>query len=316
MTTAPLAAGSISLRMYPHALPGPERIAGMLAQAAVAENAGFDGVMTSEHHGGFPGYMPNPLQLAGWILEATRSLWAAPCPRLLPRKHWSHVAEDLAWLACRFPGRVGGGFAIGGLPQDFEMADLDYDDKLARFRDALPRVVDALRGRAEKPLSEDAAIAECTNSAVPVLSAAQSPGAVRRAARVGAGVLFDSLQTPERVRELVTVYRGEGGDGTACLIRRAWVGPPPQDAFDEQMRFYRGYAEQSAQKHWGGDELVSGERGADVAQRLADLVRASGCDAVNLRVHVSGLSPNETGEQIRRVGEETLPTLRTALAAS
>ena len=32
--------------------------------------AGFDGVTMSEHHGGFHGYLPNPLQAAGWCLEA------------------------------------------------------------------------------------------------------------------------------------------------------------------------------------------------------------------------------------------------------
>ena len=42
---------------------------------------------------------------------------------------------------------------------------------------------------------------------VPVLSAAQSPGAVRRAARAGLGLLFDSLQPPERVHSLVETYR-------------------------------------------------------------------------------------------------------------
>ena len=64
-------AGAISLRLYPHnELDDPTAIVDeLLAQAALASEAGFDGAMTSEHHGGFAGYSPNPLQLAGWMLE-------------------------------------------------------------------------------------------------------------------------------------------------------------------------------------------------------------------------------------------------------
>ena len=54
--------------MYPHALPIAECMDHLLRQAKLAEEAGFDGLMTSEHHGGFPGYLPNPLQMAGWLL--------------------------------------------------------------------------------------------------------------------------------------------------------------------------------------------------------------------------------------------------------
>ena len=51
-----------------------------MAQAGLAEAAGFDGVMTSEHHGGFPNYLPNPLLAATWALEATERAWAGAVP--------------------------------------------------------------------------------------------------------------------------------------------------------------------------------------------------------------------------------------------
>ena len=56
--TAPFAASSVSLRLYPHLngeLDAPGIVAEITAQAALAAEAGFDGVMTSEHHGGFAG---------------------------------------------------------------------------------------------------------------------------------------------------------------------------------------------------------------------------------------------------------------------
>ena len=89
---APFDRGSVSFRSYPHdGLDAVARIAELRAQAALAVEHGFDGVMTSEHHAGFAGYMPNPLQVAGFLLDAMPSGWAAPCPLLLTlrRPRWS-----------------------------------------------------------------------------------------------------------------------------------------------------------------------------------------------------------------------------------
>ena len=287
----------------------------MRAQAALAERAGFDGVMTAEHHGGFPGYLPNPLQMAGWLLEAMAGAWGAPAPILLPLKHWTHVAEELAWLACRFPGRVGGGFASGGLAQDFEMADLPYAENMSRFTAALPLVVDALSGRAVEPLAKDCAVAACAEHPLPLVCATQSPGGVRRAARLGLGVLYDSLQTVERTRELSEAYCAAGGTGARIAIRRVWIGAPPLESVESQMKFYQSYTKESTQSHWGkGQELIGGENGLEVAKRMAAFARDSGCDAFNLRVHLSGLGPERIREQIERLGAETLPPLREKLA--
>lgn len=300
--------------MYPHKLPVRECVAELLRQAKLAEAAGFDGLMTSEHHGGFPGYVPNPLQLAGWLLEATDRIWAAPCPLLLPLFHWSHIAEQLAWLSARFPDRVGGGMAIGGLAQDFEMADLAYEDRVARFKVALPLLTEALRGGADEPLSRDPAIAACKANPVPIVSAAQSLGAVRRAARVGIGVIYDSLQTIERMREISDAYAEAGGSATRIAIRRVWIGPPPDAEVEAQMDFYRAYASQSAQAHWGeGQQLVSGANGGEVAEKLLEIADRGGCDAFNLRVHVKGIEPARIEEQIGRLGAETLPLVKREL---
>ena len=111
----------MSLRLYPHNdLAASDVVAELCAQAGLALDGGFDGVMTSEHHGGFPGYLPNPLQMAGFILDGCPTGWAAACPLLLPLRPTALVAEETAWLAARHPGRVGLGVAAGALPLDFE----------------------------------------------------------------------------------------------------------------------------------------------------------------------------------------------------
>ena len=67
------APGSVSFRIYPHDLPAADAVAVMREQARRAVEAGFDGVMTSEHHGGFAGYTPNPIQLSGWRTSTSAS---------------------------------------------------------------------------------------------------------------------------------------------------------------------------------------------------------------------------------------------------
>jgi alkanesulfonate monooxygenase SsuD/methylene tetrahydromethanopterin reductase-like flavin-dependent oxidoreductase (luciferase family) len=304
----------VSFRAYAHSDMGAVQLLDELrVQAALAVEHGFDGVMTSEHHGGFPGYLPNPLQLAGFLLHDMPVAWAAPCPLLLPLRPAAFVAEEIAWLAARFPRRVGLGVAAGALPLDFELAGTTTDDLAARFGAALTTVTRALRGALDGPLMSDAAIARCADQPVPVLSAAASVTAARRAATCGAGLLFDSLVTPARVRTLVDAYREAGGTGSCVLIRRAWLGSPPRVEVDRQVGVYRDYAPSAAPSHWGADEMAAADAADEVADRLLAAARAAGADALNLRVHVPGVTPEAAREQIAVLGDEVIPLLRTQL---
>ena len=62
------------------------------------------GKMSAVHHRSQSVFrnLPNPLQAAGWCLEAMHRAWAAPCPLLLPLKPTALVIEEIAWLAARF----------------------------------------------------------------------------------------------------------------------------------------------------------------------------------------------------------------------
>jgi alkanesulfonate monooxygenase SsuD/methylene tetrahydromethanopterin reductase-like flavin-dependent oxidoreductase (luciferase family) len=317
VTTAPrrpFAAGSVSVRLYPHdELSAPMIVEELRAQAALAVEHGFDGVMTSEHHAGFHGYLPNPLQVAGFCLDAMPHGWAAPAPLLLPLRPPALVAEEVAWLAARFPGRVGLGVASGALPADFEVMGLTMHALADRFAAGLEEVAGMLGGQAPGGLAGDVAVDACVANPIPMLSAAMGFTAVRRAARCGVGLLFDSLSTPERCRALTDAYRDAGGDGACVLIRRAWLGEPPRSRLDDQLDVYRSYTPPAAQATWGADELVDATDPGSVAEGVADAARRAGCDSLNLRVHVPGVSPSEARDQIARLGDEVLGALRVIL---
>lgn len=305
-TDRAFAAGSTSFRLYPHDLPADQVVEVMCRQAAQAAAVGFDGVMTSEHHGGFAGYLPNPIQAAGWALEAMAGGWAAPCPLLLPLRPAALVVEEVAWLAARFPGRVGLGLAAGSLEQDFTIMGLDKADLTARYAAGLATVAAALSGRDPGALAGDPAVRRCSTHPVPVLSAAMSPAACRRAAANGVGLLIDSLASPARCRELAGAFRDAGGTAPVVLVRRVAVGGDVSTRHAAQEDVYRSYAAAAAQEHWQRSELISGSAAA-VAERLAEVRIAAGADALNLRVHVPGITPDEVAMQLDRLAAVVQP---------
>jgi alkanesulfonate monooxygenase SsuD/methylene tetrahydromethanopterin reductase-like flavin-dependent oxidoreductase (luciferase family) len=301
--TAPFAPGSVSLRLYPHNdLPAERIVAAMREQAALAVEAGFDGVMTSEHHGGFGGYLPNPLQMAGWLLEAMPRGWAAPCPLLLPLRPWALVAEEIAWLDARFPGRVGLGVAAGSLEADFAIMDTNKDDLVRRFADGLAHVTAALSGRDPGPLGGDPAVARCKDHPIPVISAAMSRTACRRAAAAGAGLIFAGTSSNEHCREMSDFYRAEGGGASVILVRRVWVGKGGHARHEKQVDLYRSYTSGAQQSKWGRDQQIEGSP-AEIAERLQADMAATGADALNLRVHVPGVTPEEARDHIAGLAE-------------
>jgi hypothetical protein len=162
-------------------------------------------------------------------------------------------------------------------------------------------------------MAGDPAIAACARQPVPLSSAVNSLTSVRRAARLGAGMIIDSLTAPERCRQLVDTYREAGGTEAVTLIRRVWLGEPPRADLDAQMDVYKSYAGKSAMANWGTDELVSVTDAADEADKLLAALEATGADALNIRVTVPGVGPDQVRDQIIALGDEVLPLVRKGL---
>jgi alkanesulfonate monooxygenase SsuD/methylene tetrahydromethanopterin reductase-like flavin-dependent oxidoreductase (luciferase family) len=304
---------SISFRLYPHnELDATGIVEEICTQGRMALEGGFDGVMTSEHHGGVGGYIPNPLQIAAFVLEDTASGWAAPCPLLLPLRPTALVAEEIAWLAARHPGRVGLGVGSGAIPRDFEVMGLDVADAADLFKAELPRIVQMLRGEELGELGGDKALQYCGNHPVPVLSAAVSGAAARRAAACGAGLILEGMSGVDRIRELCTVYADAGGTMPTVLIRRVWLGRAQSDLVEQQRRFYQ--TARGAERVLPTDQTISTPDGKEMAATLADLLQSTGAEALNLRVHLPGMAPEAVQEQVAGLTSDVLPALRQLIA--
>ena len=307
----PFGRGSVSIRLYPHNELAAESIVRELcAQAGRALRGGFDGVMTSEHHGGFAGYLAQPLQMATFVLEEHATGWVAAAPLLLPLRPTTLVAEEIAWLQARHRGRVGLGVAIGALPLDFEAAGVDPDGAVDSFKAELPRLVAMLRGEDLGPVADDPALRACRDHPVPVLSAAVSLGAARRAARCGAGILLEGMSDASRLARVTRAFDEAGGTGSKVLIRRVWLGTVPSDLVRRQRAVYDGYA--GSGSRFGADETVASEDATEIVDRLVELVRTTGVDALNLRVQLPGMAPEAVRAQIDAGGSEVVDRVRAA----
>jgi alkanesulfonate monooxygenase SsuD/methylene tetrahydromethanopterin reductase-like flavin-dependent oxidoreductase (luciferase family) len=306
---SPFERGSVSLRLYPHNELRAEAVVGELCtQAGIALSNGFDGIMTSEHHGGFAGYLAQPLQMVSFVLEECATGWAAAAPLLLPLRPTALVAEEVAWLRARHPGRVGLGVAAGALPLDFDVAGVSQSDAVDRFKAELPRLVAMLRGEDLGELSEDRALLACRHSPVPVLSAAVSVAAAVRAARCGAGILMEGMSTPSRLTPLTRAFAEAGGTGSKVLIRRVWLGRLPFRLVERQRAVYESYAGRGSS--FGDDQTIASEEPAELAERIAAAITEVGADALNLRVQLPGMATEEVREQVTRIGTTVVGLLK------
>ena len=109
------------------------------------------------------------------------------------------------------------------------------------------------------------------------------------------------MTPPERLRELAKIYYDAGGPGPIVLIRRVWVGATTFERQEKQLGVYRSYAENQVTQHWSSNQIVNGTAD-EIADRLAEAAHAVGADAINLRIHVPGVQPEEIMDQINGLG--------------
>jgi alkanesulfonate monooxygenase SsuD/methylene tetrahydromethanopterin reductase-like flavin-dependent oxidoreductase (luciferase family) len=154
----------------------------------------------------------------------------------------------------------------------------------------------------------------CAERPIPVLSAAVSSVASRRAATVGAGILMEGVSSLTRLANFCRAYDDAGGTAGKVLIRRVWLGKPLEAIIESQRRFYQSFRADGGELP--EDQTIAVDDPAEMADRLAHVVKASGSDCINIRVHLPGIPAPDIRDQIVRLGEEMVPRLRTQLAPS
>ncbi|MFC9835186.1 LLM class flavin-dependent oxidoreductase [Rhodococcus sp. NPDC127530] len=311
-TGLPLGPGSIGIGLNSSAGPAAEAIRRLRREAHVAADCGFDGLTLSEHHGGFPGYFPNPILLCGLILADMPHGWAAASPSILPLRNPYTVAEDLAWIDAAYPGRVAAGFVPGYQKRDFDALGAEFETRSARFWSHLNTLTGVLRpGDAPHPITDDAAIADARVRDLTVLVGVAGPLGARRAANADVGLLLMSLDSAAATASLIRQYEEAGGNRSCVLIRRVCIG----DSATADRRHGLWLEASSGREKWltaSPNSVISGGPGA-VAEALVEDLRTSGASALNIRVDADEADPSDVLRQIELIGAEVLPRVRSSM---
>ncbi len=103
----------------------------------VAEEAGFDCVVTPEHHGIPDGYNPTPLVTLAALARETKRIRLATGCHLMPLHHPLFVAEEAAMVDILSNGRLILGCAISNVEGEFKRLGLDKRQQASRFDEGL-----------------------------------------------------------------------------------------------------------------------------------------------------------------------------------
>jgi alkanesulfonate monooxygenase SsuD/methylene tetrahydromethanopterin reductase-like flavin-dependent oxidoreductase (luciferase family) len=204
--------------------------------------------------------------------------------------------------------------AAGALPLDFEVAGVRQSDAADLFKAELPRLVAMLQGKDLGQLEGDPALLACRNAPVPIVSAAVSVAAAVRAAACGCGLLMEGMSSPRRLSRLTRAFDEADGTGSKVLIRRAWIGQVRTGLVEDQRAVYESYATDTSA--FGADQTVASNDPGEVAMRLVAAMVEVGADALNIRVQLPGMAPDQVREQIEQLGSAVVPLVKQALAAA
>src|SRR5215470_16815016 len=228
----------------------------VIAEARLAEDAGFDSCFFGEHHQDKDGFLPSPLIVATAVAAHTRHLKVGTSVVLLPLHHPVRVAEDVITLDLVSKGRIILGVGIGYQPADFRAFNVPMEHRVSLFEESVEILRKCWTGetfshRGKHYTLEDVQIRPrpFQQPSPPLWIGASVPAAVRRA-----GALADAfVATPstglQTVMRQVDAYREAarqaGRTPRVVLMRDAWVAPTRAEAEavygPEVMTAYRYY---------------------------------------------------------------------------
>ena len=213
----------------------------VIAEAQLAEQAGFDACFFGEHHQDKDGFLPSPLIVATAVACHTQTLRVGTSVILLPLHHPVKVAEDVVTLDQVSKGRVILGVGLGYQPADFRAFNVPIRERVSRLEESMEII---RRCWAGEPFSfrgrhfdlEDVRVSPrpYQQPAPPLLIGASNPPGARRAGRLADGFVSTPSTGLEATVELIDTYREAasetGRDSQVVLMRDAWVASSREEA--------------------------------------------------------------------------------------
>lgn len=316
--------------------------------AVAVEDAGFDALWVSEHHGLEDGYLPSPLLALAAVASVTSTLVLGTGLALAPLHHPLRLAEDAAVLDQLSGGRLVLGLGMGYADAEYTSFGVDVTSRGARMADLLRFLRQAWSGK-ELAWQGEAIQAERLRvtpvprqgGGVPVWVGAYAASAVRRAGELADGHIVGRGQPhiiAAATRDLLDVRAPEDTSFTravnvTCVLDGpGGHGDSARSAFAYQQRSYEQM--QAGRQVYAG--LVADPSGHDLAEGSIDsYVQAAGSAEelveqlmtllrplqgwANVHVVLRLLFPEaEPAAQLERIAafsEQVLPALRVRCGA-
>lgn len=300
-----------------------------IEMAAWADQAGFDIVELSEHHGSEDGYLPSPVVMGAAFAARTKQIRIRLTMVTLPFNHPLRVAEDIAVLDIISKGRVQAGFAGGYVPHEFAMFGVERRDRGRIVEDGVNTIRQAWTGEPFEFQGRHVRVrpTPLQQPHPPIWLGGSSPAAARRAARIA-----NHFYTTERPlwdlyrQEVIALGRPDPGPwadiGTGFFL----VADDPQ-AEARRMAPYilhetNSYGRWAASE--GSDTQFQYREVTDVTpvlasglypilridEALAEISRRGATGAITLHPLIGGLPPEIGWEQLRYFEKQVLPHLR------
>ncbi len=219
--------------------PFEELYAATFEHIRYAERLGFDEIWTSEHHFIDDGYSPSLLPICAAIAAQTSRVRIGTNVLLLPLHDPVRIAEDAATVDIISGGRFDLGVALGYKVEEYEGFGIDRRTRAARMEEA----VEVLRRSwSDGPFSFEGKHYRYRNIDVtpkpvqrpfPLLMGGFAPAAVRRAARLGDGLLAAANVIEPYLEELRRVGRDPSTVRIAISLPWTLITEDPERAWRE-----------------------------------------------------------------------------------
>ena len=304
-----------------------------------AESAGFTHVFLPEFHQARGGALVSPYLLGAALLQATSTIRFGAAVLAGPLHHPVRLAEDLIMLDHISGGRAILGLGIGHQVPDFELYDVDRDQRGAILDEMLEVIAGCFSG---EPFAVDGNHFDVKGHVTPAPLTPGGPeiwmGAHARVGLERAGRAADVwISDPQRdiatIKILADRYRAAaaaaGRPARVAMFREAWIG----DSRDECEEVWAPHAlaihrlyynvgvyrkvfepwvdEVADRAHFTLDRLAPGRflygSGEDIRQTVTDWVATTGAEHIALRMrHPGGPGHERTLEAIARWGDEVV----------
>jgi alkanesulfonate monooxygenase SsuD/methylene tetrahydromethanopterin reductase-like flavin-dependent oxidoreductase (luciferase family) len=307
-----------------------QEIENLAAQVRAMKDNGLSSVWVGQHVLTRPLQMVQTVPLLARLAAEGDGMTFGSCVMLLGMMNPVLVAEEAASLDWITGGNFILGAGIGYRKEEFDSMNVDFEDRLGRFEEALPLI---RRLWAEDQVSHHGghftvddlgASIRPRNGSLPIWIGAQVPRAVRRAARMGDAWLPSPTPDLKTLDRFFQVYRDARDDAglempaSQPLIRECFVGNSRQAAMSVArgplLAKYESYASWGETGSTGSKKSLADGFDDFMADRfiIADEEAAAdeferyrerfGIDHLILRVQWPGLPQSEAIDCINRLG--------------